>query len=48
VLPPSGFARYDGPRSGPTRGRVVMDRARIPEVGDLMFLAAPVGNIAGR
>jgi len=28
-------------------GRVVMERTRIPDVGDLMFFADPSGNIAG-
>jgi predicted enzyme related to lactoylglutathione lyase len=31
----------------PHGGRVVMERARIPDVGDLMFFADPSGNIAG-
>jgi uncharacterized protein len=28
-------------------GRVVMERTRIPDVGDLMFFADPSGNVAG-
>jgi predicted enzyme related to lactoylglutathione lyase len=32
---------------GPHGGRVVMERVRIPDVGDLMFFADPSGNIAG-
>ena len=32
---------------GPHGGRVVMERARIPDVGDLMFFADPSGNVAG-
>jgi predicted enzyme related to lactoylglutathione lyase len=32
---------------GPHGGRVVMERVRIPDVGDLMFLADPSGNVAG-
>ena len=31
----------------PHGGRVVMRRARIPEVGDLMFFADPSGVVAG-
>jgi predicted enzyme related to lactoylglutathione lyase len=31
----------------PHGGRVVMKRARIPDVGDLMFFADPSGNVAG-
>jgi predicted enzyme related to lactoylglutathione lyase len=32
---------------GPHGGRVVMQRARIPDVGDLMFFADPSGIVAG-
>ena len=32
---------------GPHGGRVVMERARIPDVGDLMFFADPSGVVAG-
>jgi hypothetical protein len=39
---------HDTPGRGrPHGGRVVMERARIPDVGDLMFFADPSGNIAG-
>ena len=32
---------------GPHGGRVLMERARIPDVGDLMFFADPSGIVAG-
>jgi uncharacterized protein len=32
---------------GPHGGRVLMERARIPEVGNLMFFADPSGIVAG-